>query len=100
MKEIQKDTSVCAWQAVLKTVQGRQVLWQLLQSTQPDHHGFVPNDALSTAFHCGQHSIGLFIRQQIEKVMPQALMQMQQEYQAELAKKQAELEKQQEETYE
>lgn len=71
-------------QTVLKTPQGRRVLWRLLQAAQIRQHGFVPNDSAATAFHCGQRSIGLFLLDEIEQAQPGAYQQMRGEYQAEI----------------
>ena len=91
------DSPLCDWQTVLKTVQGRRILFYLMQVAQLDQHGFVPNDALSTAFHCGQRSIGLLISRLVEKADPAAFFKMKEEYQAALEKKQAEIDREQEE---
>jgi len=84
-------------QTVLKTAAGRRVLWRILQSAQLSHHGFVPADALSTAFHCGQRSIGLFLAGAIEEASPSALYQMRMEYLSETKSAQQEINRQQEE---
>ena len=84
-------------QAVLKTAAGRRVLWRILQSTQLDHHGFVPADALSTAFHCGQRSIGLFLMQAMEEAAPASYQQMRMEYLSETKSAQQEINRKQEE---
>ena len=84
-------------QAVLKTAAGRRVLWRFLQSTQLDHHGFVPADAMSTAFHCGQRSIGLFIAAAVEEASPSAYQQMRMEYLSETKSAQQEINRKQEE---
>ena len=79
-----KKRSMCDLQTVLKTPQGRRVLWQILQAAHVRQHGFVPGDALSTAFHCGQRSIGLFLLDEIEQAVPGAYQQMRSEYIAEI----------------
>ncbi len=79
-----KKRSVCDMQTVLKLPQGRRVLWQLLQAAQVRAHGFVPADALATAFHCGQRSLGLFLLDQIEEAAPGAYQQMRREFMAEV----------------
>jgi hypothetical protein len=71
-------------QQVLKTSSGRRVLWRILQAAQVRQHGFVPGDALATAFHCGQRSIGLFLLEEIEQANSTAYQQMRSEYQAEI----------------
>ena len=71
-------------QQVLKTSSGRRVLWRILQAAQVRQHGFVPGDALATAFHCGQRSIGLFLLEEIEQANSTAYQQMRSEYQAEV----------------
>lgn len=78
-------------QTVLKTPQGRRVLWQILQAAQVRQHGFVPGDALATAFHCGQRSIGLFLLSEMEQAQPGAYQQMRSEYQAEITSAQNQL---------
>ena len=86
-----KKRGMCDLQSVLKTPQGRRVLWQILQAAQVRQHGFIPGDALSTAFHCGQRSIGLFLLNEIEQAMPGAYQQMRSEYQAEITSAQNQL---------
>ena len=71
-------------QTILKTPQGRRVLWTILQAAQIRQHGFVPGDGASTAFHCGQRSIGLYLLDEIEQAVPGAYQQMRGEYMAEL----------------
>ncbi len=71
-------------QTVLKTPAGRRVLWRILQAAQIRQHGFVPGDSTSTAFHCGQRSIGLFLLDEIEQAHPGAYQQMRGEYVAEV----------------
>lgn len=78
-------------QAVLKTPQGRRVLWRILQAAQVRQHGFVPGDVAATAFHCGQRSIGLFLLDEIEQASPGAYQQMRGEYQAEVTSVQNQL---------
>ncbi len=86
-----KKRAVYDLQTVLKTPQGRRVLWQLLQAAQVRQHGFIPGDALSTAFHCGQRSIGLFLLDEIEQAQPGAYQQMRSEYVAEMTSAQNQL---------
>lgn len=86
-----KKRSTCDWQTVLKTPQGRRVLWHILQAAQVRQHGFIPGDALATAFHCGQRSIGLFLLDEIEQAAPGAYQQMRNEYQAEIISAQNQL---------
>lgn len=78
-------------QMMLKTPQGRRVLWNLLQAAQVRQHGFVPGDSLATAFHCGQRSIGLYLLDEIEQAVPGAYQQMRGEYMAEVTAKQNQL---------
>ncbi len=86
-----KKRSTCDLQTVLKTPQGRRVLWQILQAAQVRQHGFVPGDALSTAFHCGQRSIGLFLLGEMEQAAPGAYQQMRSEYMSEITAAQHQL---------
>ena len=86
-----KKRAVYDLQTVLKTPQGRRVLWQILQAAQVRQHGFVPGDALATAFHCGQRSIGLFLLEEIEQAAPGAYQQMRSEYVAEITSAQNQL---------
>ena len=79
-----KKRSTCDLQTVLKMPQGRRVLWQILQAAQVRGHGFIPGDALATAFHCGQRSIGLFLLDEMEQAVPGAYQQMRSEYVAEI----------------
>lgn len=78
-------------QAVLKTPQGRRVLWRLLQASRVRQHAFVPGDSLATAFHCGQQSIGLFLLGEIEEAAPNAYTQMRGEYLSEVTSEQNEI---------
>ncbi len=78
-------------QAVLKTVQGRRLLWRILQATRVHQHAFVPGDATATAFHCGQQSIGLFLWAELEEAAPQAYTQMRGEYLSEITSEQNEI---------
>lgn len=91
------EQQVCDWQTVLQTVQGRRVLEQIIQASQIFHHGFVPGDAFSTAFHCGQKSIGLFVRNAVEKANEAALSKMRTEYQEQVENAQQEINRKQEE---
>lgn len=84
-------------QSVLKTAAGRRVLWRILQSTQLHAHGFVPNDALSTAFHCGQRSIGLFLLGALDEASPSSYQQMRMEYLSETKSLQQQINRAQEE---
>ena len=86
-----KKRNLCDLQTVLKTPQGRRVLWRILQAAQVRQHGFVPGDSASTAFHCGQRSIGLFLLDEIEQALPGAYQQMRGEYQAEVISAQNQL---------
>ncbi|MBO5911353.1 MAG: hypothetical protein J6Q05_04080 [Elusimicrobiaceae bacterium] len=86
-----KKRTVYDLQTVLKTPQGRRILWQLLQVAQVRQHGFIPGDALATAFHCGQRSIGLFLLEEIEQAQPGAYQQMRNEYIAEITSAQNQL---------
>ena len=83
-------------QQVLKTSAGRRVLWRILQACQVRQHGFVPGDSLSTAFHCGQRSIGLYLLEEIEQAAPGAYQQMRSEYQAEVTAAQNQLQEENE----
>ena len=78
-------------QTVLKTVQGRRLLWRLLQATRVHQHAFVPGDPAATAFHCGQQSIGLFLLAEIEDAAPHAYTQMRGEYMSEVNSEQNEI---------
>lgn len=79
-----KKRNACDLQAVLKTVQGRRVLWRILQAAALYQHGFVPGDSCATAFHCGQKSLGLFLLTEIEEAYPSAYAQMRGEYLSEV----------------
>jgi len=91
------EQQVCDWQTVLQTVQGRRVLWSILQAAQLNSHGFVPADGLSTAFHCGQHSIGLFVMNWVEETDETALSKMRKEYLEQVENAQNEIDREQEE---
>ena len=84
-------------QTVLSTVQGRRVLWRVLQSAQIDQHGFVPGDPSATAFHCGQKSIGLYLLALLEESSPGICGQLRAEYRAQVEDLQKEINRQQEE---
>ena len=86
-----KKRTTCDLQTVLKTPQGRRVLWRILQAAQVRQHGFIPGDALATAFHCGQRSIGLFLLGEVEQAVSGAYQQMRSEYQAEITSAQNQL---------
>ena len=92
-----KKRNACDLQAVLKTVQGRRLLWRILQAAQIGQHGFVPGDPYATAFHCGQQSIGLFLLAQITDAAPAAYLQMRGEYLSQVQSEQNEINRQQEE---
>lgn len=86
-----KKRNTSDMQAVLKTAQGRRVLWRLLQAARVHQHSFVPGDATSTAFHCGQQSLGLFLLTEIEEAAPNAYAQMRGEYLSEVTSEQNEI---------
>ena len=86
-----KKRNTADLQAVLKTVQGRRLLWRILQATRVHQHSFVPGDSTATAFHCGQQSIGLFLLAEIEDAAPNAYNQMRGEYMSELTSEQNEI---------
>ena len=88
-----KKRCISDLQTVLKTVQGRRVLWRLLQATRVRQPSFVPGDAQATAFHCGQQSIGLFLLAEIEEAAPAAYLQMQGEYKSEVSSQQNEIDR-------
>ena len=89
--------NVCDLQNVLSSVSGRRVLQRILQAAQIDQHGFVPGDPSSTAFHCGQKSIGLFLLAALEDASPGAYGRLRAEYLAELKTQQDELNRRQQE---
>lgn len=93
-EKILKKRPIYDLQTVLKTVQGRRVLWRILQAARVDQHSFVPGDAQATAFHCGQQSIGLFLLREIEQACPGAYLQMRGEYKSEVVSKQREIDQQ------
>ncbi len=86
-----KKRNTCDLQAVLKTVQGRRLVWRILQACRVHQHSFVPGDSTATAFHCGQQSIGLFLLAEIEDAAPNAYAQMRGEYMSELTSEQNEI---------
>ena len=86
-----KKRNISDVQTVLKTVQGRRLLWRLLQACRVHQHSFVPGDATATAFHCGQQSIGLFLLTEIEDASSQAYAQMRGEYLSEIHSQQNEI---------
>lgn len=86
-----KKRNVSDLQTVLKTVQGRRLLWRILQACRVHQHAFVPGDTSATAFHCGQQSIGLFVLAEIENASPQAYTQMRGEYLSEVNSEQSEI---------
>lgn len=97
MKEKQlKKRNIGDLQTVLKTVQGRRLLWRILQAARIRQHSFVPADATATAFHCGQQSIGLFLLEEIEEASPGAYAQMRGEYRSEVISEQREIDRLQE----
>ncbi len=89
-KQLKKRTTADL-QTVLKTPQGRRVLWRLLQACRVHQHSFVPGDSTATAFHCGQQSIGLFLLSEIEDAAPTAYQQMRGEYVSEVNSEQNEI---------
>ncbi len=95
-KQLHKRNA-CDLQAVLKTVQGRRVLWRLLQACQVRRHAFVPGDAYATAFQCGQQSIGFLLLSEIEDAAPGAYAQMRGEYLSEITSRQNEINRKNEE---
>ena len=92
-----KKRNIYDLQTVLKTAQGRRLLWRILQATRIRQHSFVPGDATATAFHCGQQSIGLFLLDEIEEASPGAYTQMRGEYRSEMISGQKEIDRLQEE---
>ena len=95
-KELQQR-NVCDVQTVLSSASGRRVLFRILQAAQLDQHGFVPGDPSATAFHCGQKSIGLFLRTLLEEAAPGICGQLCAEYAAEVKLLQDELNRRQKE---
>lgn len=79
------------WQWLLEHANGRRIVWELLRNCGTDRHSFVPADPHATAFHCGQQSIGLWIKNLVHTAKPTALLQMQQEYESELKSQEREL---------
>lgn len=86
-----KKRNMTDLQTVLKTPQGRRVLWRLLQACRVHQHSFVPGDSTATAFHCGQQSVGLFLLSEIEDAAPAAYQQMRGEYISEVNSEQNEI---------
>lgn len=86
-----KKRNLSDLQTVLKTPQGRRVLWRLLQACRVNQHSFVPGDTSATAFHCGQQSIGLFLLAEIVDASPSAYQQMRGEYISEVNSEQNEI---------
>lgn len=84
---------------LLKMPQGRRILWRIMQASRLQEHGFVPGDALATAFHCGQKSIGLFVQAEIERISPLLLAQMRAEYLSEVTSEQNQINKENEEMH-
>lgn len=95
-KDLQQR-NVCDIQTVLSSVSGRRVIYRILQAAQIDQHGFVPGDPSSTAFHCGQKSIGLFLLALLEEAIPGAYGRLRSEYAAEIKSLQEELNRRQKE---
>lgn len=95
-KQLHKRNA-CDLQAVLKTVQGRRVLWRILQVCQVRRHAFVPGDACATAFQCGQQSVGFLLLSEIEDAAPGAYAQMRGEYLSEITSRQNEINRKNEE---
>lgn len=81
------------WRRILKAPEGRRVIFELMQVCQYRNNPFVPGDQHATAFHCGQQSIGLWIERMVKKADISALVQMEQEYEAEIKQFQTEVEK-------
>lgn len=47
---------------VKKTKAGKIFIKELLFACRIDRHSFVPGDSYATAFHCGQQSIGFWVK--------------------------------------
>lgn len=92
-----QQRNVCDMQTVLSSVSGRRVLYRILQAAQIDQHGFVPGDPSSTAFHCGQKSIGLFLLALLEEAAPGTYGRLRAEHMAEIKSLQDELNRRQQE---
>lgn len=79
------------WEWMLASEKGRRIALELLNACGVDRHSFVPADPYATAFHAGQQSIGLWVRQLAQEANPEALLQMKREYESELKSQENEL---------
>ena len=70
-KEFENDLRL-----VLNTEEGRNVLRYILEATMINHHGFIPGAPYTTAFQCGQRSIGRFLQNKIMDISPIIAAQM------------------------
>lgn len=62
--------------SVLQTSCGRRVLWRILRAARTGENGFAVQDPYSTAYFCGQQSIGAWLLEEIWQVDPSAAMRM------------------------
>ena len=82
-RNIREKRNAADLACILKLPQGRRLIWRILQACRLDEHGFVPGDNASTAFHCGQRSIGLFLQTEILQISALLLAQMRAKYMSE-----------------
>lgn len=62
--------------SVLQTACGRRVLWRILRAARTGENGFAVKDPYSTAYFCGQQSIGVWLLEEIWHAEPAAAMRM------------------------
>lgn len=51
---------------VKRTKAGKIFIEELFKVCRVDKHSFVPGDIYTTAFHCGQQSVGLWVKDILE----------------------------------
>lgn len=91
-----RDKELDDLREVLKTPEGRRLLWRLLSVCGIFRISHVPKDSLGTAMNEGSRRIGLMILLDIMAGKPEAFTQMQREFMSNKAAEKAAIEKEQE----
>lgn len=89
---LKEDTTAvdAAFTALLQHAHGRKALWWLLQIGRVGQQPFA-NNALQTAFACGELNVGQQVLDRITSVSPEGYLEMMKEMADERARRDAEL---------
>lgn len=95
--EAEKARARKDWRALLCTAQGRRIIQGILQACHDNMSAF-SSDPLRMAYHCALRDLANSIKANVEEVSPQYLIQMKEEFMAEILQKDKQAKEQYEST--